>query len=187
MKKLATLLLCISLLFVASITYANDITLKDCRIGPIGCGDAFDMGQMNDLFGNLIKPAGAANEYGSRLMFLLFHKSFVEVCDNRLHEIYVYSGYANNGVVLSTPRGIVVGDNLDKVLRLYGQPTFASHYKKDKDYDHARDSYVYTSSDFRNRLSFTVNSDTNQVEYISTKQKISVVVKENGKTHKIIF
>ena len=155
-----------------STVFANDITSEnlreECRIGPIGVMDAFDMGQLNEMFGHLTKPATGHNlgiNNGLHVLNLQFSDAYVTVLNDTIAELSVHRSRADNGAVLGTPRGIVVGHDLDTVLRLYGQPYKVRHLSAGPRFDHDMDVYCYGTFDYG--LTFTINSSTNQVEAIT--------------------
>jgi hypothetical protein len=152
--------------------FANDITSEnlreECRIGPIGVTDGFDMGQLNKLFGHLTKPAHQHQmgvDHSLHVMNLTFTDACVTVLNDTIASLSVKKSRANTGEALGTPRGIVVGHDLDTVLRLYGQPSKVSHFPAGRRLDHDVDLYSYGTPSYG--LSFTINSATNLVETIA--------------------
>lgn len=118
-------LLLVSLFTITGVCFANDINVSnykaESRIGPIGVKDSFDMSELNTLFGKMTKPATVGG-FATKPLLLTFENAQVVVIDNALSIIRVTASTAQNGVALGTPRGIVVGHDLDTVFRLYGTP-----------------------------------------------------------------
>lgn len=163
MKKKLTLLICFLTLCISTVL-ANDINKDnyqyECRIGPVGVHDAFDMQQLNTLFGNLTGPVKQQRlgvNSGIRLLNLPFANARVCVLNDYLATISVTSNYAADGEALGTPRGIVVGHDLDTVLRLYGNPF--NTWKQGNRIMYSYGTYSYG-------VTFGVNPTTNIVESI---------------------
>ena len=144
--------------------YANDIGVDnyqyECRIGPIGVHDTFDMNQLNMLFGHITQPV-QQHKFGInnsiRLMDLYFDSARVCVLNDYLATISVTSNYAKDGEALGTPRGIVVGHDLDTMFRLYGTP-----FNTWKD----NGLIMYSYGTYSYGITFGVNPSTNIVESI---------------------
>lgn len=163
MIRKLVLVLCFLVINISWIC-ANDIDADnyqyECRIGSIGVHDTFDMNQLNMLFGHMTQPVqqhkyGVNN--GIRLMDLYFASARVCVLNDYLATISVTSNYAENGEALGTPRGIVVGHDLDAVFRLYGTPF--NTWK-----NNGRIMYSYGTYSYG--ITFGVNPTTNIVESI---------------------
>lgn len=128
MRKLLVLLISF-ILCATSLAFANDINKdnykKECRIGPIGVDDSFNMKQLNTLFGKLEKPAEQQRlgmDYRLHRLYMQFSDYSVVVVNDHLAIISIKNSKAKNGEQLKTPRGVTVGDSLDKVFTLYGNP-----------------------------------------------------------------
>ena len=163
MKKLLVLLISF-ILCATSLALANDINKdnykKECRIGPIGVDDSFNMKQLNALFGKLEKPAEQQRlgvNYGLHRLYLEFSDYSVVVVNDNLAIISVNTDKSKDGKRLKTPRGVSVGDNLDKVLTLYGNP---GHTWKSKD------MIMYTYGTYEYGVTFGVAPD-NKIKEIS--------------------
>lgn len=164
----------LTFLIVMSITtlvLGNDINSEnykyECRIGPIGVRDTFDMSQLNTLFGSMTSPVtqqrlGVNNSI--RLMDLNFGIARVCVLNDYIATLTVKSNYAEDGEALGTPRGIVVGHDLDTVFRLYGTPLRTWNSKNNSWVGHNLIMYSYGSYEYG--LTFGVNPSTNRVETI---------------------
>lgn len=132
--------------------------LTECRIGPLGLKSPFDMNELNSLFGEMTKPAiqGAP---ASNPMVLYFNNAKIIVIDNKIWCVSVFTNKGKNGVALTTPKGISVGDSLDKVFTKYGAPDSTRKSTSD-------DTTRYTYGSFEVDLTFTVNKN-NKVTEIS--------------------
>ena len=164
MKKLLNLILICFCLFISTDAFANDITRdnfrEECHIGSIGVLDSFDMGKLNSLFGKLIEPATQTTlgrNAGLRLTTLKFANATVTVTNDKIAVVSVSTPMAIDGTALGTPRGIVVGHDLDTVLRLYGTPGRIRNYKGD---------IIYNYGWFEAGVNFVVDASTNKVTSI---------------------
>ena len=88
-------------------------------------------------------------------IYILLQRVFV--LNEYLATISVTSNYAENGEALGTPRGIVVGHDLDTVFRLYGTPfnTWKNNGR-----------IIYSYGTYSYGITFGVNPTTNIVESI---------------------
>lgn len=158
--RISMLVIVLALLSITSI-WANDITVKnfrqECRIGPIGVTDRFDMSTLNRLFGPISGEVVQHNfgiRNAGRYMGIPFHGAYIAVVNDTLASISVSETVAQDGTALGTPRGIVVGHSLDTVFRLYGTPSMTRKSQ-------GNIIYVYGNSEVG--ISFWVNPVTNKV------------------------
>lgn len=156
-----SMLIMLCLLVVIGGVSANDITVKnfrqECRIGPIGVTDRFDMSTLNRLFGPISGEVVQHNfgiRNAGRYMGIPFQGAYITVVDDGLATISVSEAVAQDGTALGTPRGIVVGHSLDTVFRLYGTPSITRK---------SQGSIVYVYGNSEVGLSFWVNPVTNKV------------------------
>nr|DAY82792.1 MAG TPA: CAP-associated protein [Caudoviricetes sp.] len=149
-------IVCPSLSHAYYVTENNYLT--ECRIGPLGLKSPFDMNELNSLFGEMTKPAIQGGP-ASNPMVLYFNNARIIVIDNKIWVVAVTTNKGKNGVSLTTPKGISVGDSLDKVFIKYGAPD--STHKSTLE-----NTTSYTYGSFEINLIFTVN-EKNKVTEIS--------------------
>lgn len=157
------------LLTLCSTVFANDITdanlLTECRIGPVGLKVRYDAAVLQRVFGNMTEPPihkWVSYADGYNFTGLTYEGARVGLYDGIISVVGVTVPRSANGIVLGTPRGIVVGHDLDTVLRLYGEP-YSTRTSTEQD-GHKRDYYTYGS--YTEGLVFGINHDTKLVEYI---------------------
>jgi hypothetical protein len=92
-----------------------------------------------------------------RLTTLKFANATVTVTNDKIAVVSVSTPMAIDGTALGTPRGIVVGHDLDTVLRLYGTPGRIRNYKGD---------IIYNYGWFEAGVNFVVDASTNKVTSI---------------------
>ena len=169
MKRVLILfLLPLVMLFSPHSALANDINKdnfrEECRIGSIGVLDSFNMEQLNNLFGSMTKPAKVSAigiNHGLRRTGMTFANAHVVAVNDELGVISVTAPIAVNGEALGTPRGIVVGHDLDTVFRLYGTPVRVEGGTANNP------DYFYRYGTFEYGILFKVDADTNKVTAIT--------------------
>lgn len=130
--------------------------LVECRIGPLGLKSPFDMTELNSLFGNMTKPAIQGGP-ATNPMVLYFNNARIIVIDNKIWCVSVITNKGKNGVELITPKGISVGDSLDKIFTKYGAPDSTRKSSSDN-------TTIYTYGSFEIYLTFTVNEKNKVTE-----------------------
>lgn len=132
--------------------------LTECKIGPLGLKSPFDMNELNSLFGNMTKPAIQGGP-ATNPMVLYFNNARIIVIGNKIWCVSVTTNKGKNGIALTTPKGISVGDSLDKIFTKYGAPDSTRKSTLDN-------TTRYTYGSFEIDLTFTVN-EKNKVTEIS--------------------
>ena len=152
MRKLILLFMSLFMIMTGT-SFANDINngnyFLECKIGSLGLRESFDMKQLNQLFGNMSKPAYQGGPATNPLA-LFFNNARVVVIGNEIYIVDVKTSTGKNGEPLKTPRGISVGSNLDAVFRMYGTPYRTYKYQN---------QVSYSYGNYAHDLTFTVDSN----------------------------
>lgn len=125
------------------------LSLQDCRLGKVGLGDPYNMDVLNQEFGDLAEPiVGIKYDKTDKIRGwqFIFKDAFVFVENNQIETVRVTSPKLRNGKTPRTPKGLAVGDPVDKLIKLYGLPDHASG-PKDSVY-FSRNYYTYKGDEY---------------------------------------